>query len=49
VQRLDGGMVEADGRGLGVGQGKLELAGETIDTHELSFLQKAGRSAELLL
>jgi len=38
MQRLDGGMIQADGDGLGIGQRELQLAGQTIDTHVITFL-----------
>ncbi len=34
VQRVDLGMVAADGHGLCVGQGDLKLAGHTVNAHE---------------
>jgi len=48
VQGLDGRMVEADSDGLGVGKGKLQLAGQTIDTHGITSVG-AGRCDELHL
>ncbi|MNJ80395.1 hypothetical protein D3C77_787650 [compost metagenome] len=33
MQRLNGRVIEADRDGLRVGQGELQLAGQTIDTH----------------
>jgi len=44
VHRLDGRVVMSNGQGLGVGEGKLELAGQTVDSHEgrPSCLERAG-------
>ncbi len=33
VQWLDGRVIQAYGNGLGIGERKLELAGQSIDTH----------------
>ncbi len=49
VQRLDGRVIQANGNGLGIGERKLKLAGQTIDTHGCSSSGKAGRHHELRL
>ncbi len=46
VQRLDGRVIQANGNGLGIGERKLKLAGQSIDTHECSSSGKAGRHHE---
>ncbi len=46
VQRLDGRVIQANGNGLGIGERKLKLAGQSIDTHGCSSSGKAGRHHE---
>ncbi len=46
MQGFDGRMVETNSNGLGIGKRKLQLAGQTIDTHVITFLGKAGRALE---
>ncbi len=43
VKRLDGRVVQANGNGLCVGEGKLQLAGQTVYTHEDLSSSGAGR------
>ncbi len=43
MQGFDGRMVETNSNGLGIGERKLQLAGQTIDTHGCSSSCEAGR------